>query len=61
MSKNIKFKQFNSISKKANFRVLQFYPLKMNLVLEIRKIVIKDTGIHTTIGSTTLSRVVPSS
>jgi len=27
---------FSSISKRAKFRVLQFYPLKMNLVLEIR-------------------------
>ena len=28
-------------SKVQNFRVLQFYPLKMNLVLEIRKMMIK--------------------
>ena len=36
--KNSKLNLFNPISKRAKFfRVLQFYPLKMNLVLEIRK------------------------
>ena len=32
---------FNSIFKSAKFGVLQFYPTKMNLILEIRKMVIK--------------------
>ena len=35
--KNSKLNRFNYISKVENFRVLQSYPLKMNLVLEIRK------------------------
>ena len=33
---NSKINHFSSISKNSNFRVLQFYPLKMNLVPEIR-------------------------
>ena len=35
--KNLKLNQFDYISKVANFRVLQFYPLKMNPVPEIWK------------------------
>ena len=35
--KNSKLNLFNPISKVANFGVLQFYPLKINLVSEIRK------------------------
>jgi len=35
--KNTKLNHFSPISKIANFWVLQFYPLKMNLVVEIRK------------------------
>ena len=42
---NTKLNHFNSISKRENFRVLQFYPFKMNLVLEIRKMVIKEIWI----------------
>jgi hypothetical protein len=42
---NSKLTHFSSISKEANFRVLQFYPLKMNLVLEIRKMVVKEIDI----------------
>ena len=34
---NFKLNHFSSISKNSNFRVLQFYPLKMNLNPEIRK------------------------
>ena len=40
--KNTKLNQFTSILERANFRALQFYPLKMNLVLEIWKTVIKE-------------------
>jgi hypothetical protein len=36
-TKNTELNQFSLISKGTIFRVLQFYPLKMNLVLEIRK------------------------
>ena len=43
--KNMKLNQFSSISKEANFRVLQFYPLKMNIVLGIQKMVIKEIRI----------------
>jgi len=43
--KNTNLNQFTCISKGAIFRVLQFYSLKMNLVLEIRKMVIKEIGI----------------
>jgi hypothetical protein len=35
---------FSYISKEANFEVLQFYPLKMNLVLEIQKMMVKEIG-----------------
>jgi hypothetical protein len=38
---NTKLNHFNSISKGINFRVLQFCPLKMNPILEIRKMMIK--------------------
>ena len=40
--KKAKLNHFSSISEGANFRVLQFYPFKMNLVLEIQKMVIKE-------------------
>ena len=41
--KNSKLNRFNYISKVENFRVLQSYPLKMNLVLEIRTILTQIT------------------
>ena len=36
-TKNTKLNHFSSISKGTIFRVLEIYPLKMNLVLEIQK------------------------
>ena len=45
MSTKYKIKSIYIFFKRANFRVLQFYPLKMNLVLEIRKMVIKEIHI----------------
>ena len=42
--KNSKLPQFTSTSKGANFRVLQFYPLKMNLIPEIRRRRAKERG-----------------
>ena len=40
-AQNYKINHFYSISKSAKFGVLQFYPHKMNLILEIRKMMIK--------------------
>jgi len=37
MSTKYKIKSFFSYFKREKFRVLQIYPLKMNLVLEIQK------------------------
>ena len=45
MAQNANSNHFSSISKGVNFRVLQFYPLKMNLVLEIWKMVVKEIAI----------------
>ena len=42
---NSKIASFYIYFKRSKFRVLQFYPLKMNLVLEIQKIVIKEIWI----------------
>ena len=43
-TKNTQLKQFLLFWKIANFRVLQFYPLKMNLVLEIRLVLTPTTA-----------------
>ena len=43
--KNTELNHFSSISEEANFRVLQFYPFKMNLILEVRTMVFKEIWI----------------
>ena len=43
-AQNTRLNQFISILKRGNFRVLQFYPLKMNLVFEIWKTLTRRKG-----------------